>query len=130
MTGGRDKVRMKIEELERRPDLKAAEKDLLTALEVCYEFYLRGFSFAPIDLAKSDPVKFTIDDGRLRPPFIAISGLGEAAARDIAAQRGKNFLSIEEFSMACPKVSKAHIEQLKKAGAFGDMPECAQLSFF
>ncbi len=130
MTGGREKVRMKIEELERRSDLKAAEKDLLTALEVCYEFYLRGFSFAPIDLAKSDPVKFTIDGGRLRPPFIAINGLGEAAARDIAAQRGRGFLSIEEFSMACPKVSKAHIEQLKKAGAFGDMPECAQLSFF
>ena len=47
MSGGKDKVKMKIEELERKSDLKAAEKDLLTALEVCYEFYLRGFSFAP-----------------------------------------------------------------------------------
>jgi DNA polymerase-3 subunit alpha (Gram-positive type) len=130
MTGGRDAVRLKIEELERRQDLKAAEKDLLTALEVCYEFYLRGFSFAPIDLEKSDAVKFTIDNGRLRPPFVAISGLGEAAARDIVTQRGREFLSVEEFSMACPKVSKAHVEQLKKAGAFGSLPDSAQMSFF
>lgn len=30
--------------------------------------------------------------------------------------RGKQFISIEEFSAACPKVSKTHIEQLKAAG--------------
>ena len=67
---------------------------------------------------------------QLIPPFTAIAGLGEAAARDIVAQRGKDFLSIEEFSLACPKVSKTHIEQLKKIGAFGDLPETAQLSLF
>lgn len=130
MSGGKDKVKMKIEELERKSDLKAAEKDLLTALEVCYEFYLRGFSFAPVDLNKSDAVKFKMEGQQLIPPFTAIAGLGEAAARDIVAQRGKDFLSIEEFSLACPKVSKTHIEQLKKIGAFGDLPETAQLSLF
>jgi DNA polymerase-3 subunit alpha (Gram-positive type) len=130
MSGGKDKVRMKIEELERRNDLKAAEKDLLTALEVCYEFYLRGFSFAKIDLNQSDAVKFKMSGSKLIPPFIAIAGLGEAAARDIVAQRGKEFLSIEEFSLACPKVSKTHIEQLKRTGAFGDLPDTAQLSLF
>jgi DNA polymerase-3 subunit alpha (Gram-positive type) len=32
--------------------------------------------------------------------------------------------------MACPKVSKTHVEQLKKAGAFGSLPDSAQMSFF
>ncbi len=130
MTGGIDKVRQKINELGRRSDLKQADKDLFTALEVCYEFYLRGFSFAPIDLKKSLAREFSIADGRLVPPFTAISGLGTAAANDIYDHRGDDFTSIEEFALACPKVSKAHIDQLRQAGAFGSMPETAQLSFF
>ena len=39
--------------------------DLLTTLEVVYEFYLRGFEFAPIDLYESHATKFLIKDGKL-----------------------------------------------------------------
>ncbi|MBO4331289.1 MAG: PolC-type DNA polymerase III [Oscillospiraceae bacterium] len=89
MTGGTEKVRRKITELSRRNDLKQADKDLFTALEVCYEFYLRGFSFAPIDLKKSLADEFRIEGGRLIPPFTAIAGLGKAAANDIYDHRGE-----------------------------------------
>ena len=72
-----------------------------------------------------------IKDGKILPPFVAISGLGESAAWDIMEGRqGKQFLSIEEFSAACPKVSKTHLQMLKDAGAFGDLPDTSQVSFF
>ena len=65
------------------------------------------------------------------PPLVAVSGLGENAALDIMKGReGKEFLSIEEFSLACPKASKTHIQMLKDAGAFGDLPDTSQVSFF
>ena len=98
---------------------------------MCYEFYLRGFEFANIDLYESQATRFVIRDGKLLPPFVAVSGLGESAALSIVEGReGKQFVSIEEFSLACPKVSKTHIEMLKAAGAFGDLPDTSQMTLF
>ena len=131
MCHGIDFVKQKIQEIKADEDSSAKDEDLFTTLEVCYEYYLRGFDFAPIDLYKSHATKFVIEDGKLLPPFVAVSGLGESAAWDIMDGReGKTFLSIEEFSMACPKVSKSHIEDLKAAGAFGDLPENNQMTLF
>jgi len=131
MTGGMEAVLAHIDEIDNNEDATAKDEDLLTTLEVVYEFYLRGFDFAPISIYESDATKFMIKDGKLLPPFVAISGLGENAARDIVAGReGKDFLSIEEFAIACPKVSKTHLQMLKDAGAFGDLPETSQVSFF
>ena len=45
-------------------------------------------------------------------------------------REGKTFLSIEEVALACPKVSKTHIQMLKEAGAFGDLPDTSQISLF
>jgi len=72
-----------------------------------------------------------IKDGEILPPYVAVSGLGESAAWDIVEGRqGKQFISIEEFSAACPKVSKTHIENLKEAGAFGSLPDTSQVTLF
>ena len=131
MTGGMESVKAKIREISTNDNATAKEEDLLTTLEVCYEFYLRGFEFLPIDLYDSDALKFNIKDGKLLPPFVSVAGLGETAALDIAeGRKGRTFLSIEEFQQACPKVSKTHIEQLKLAGAFGDLPETSQMTLF
>ncbi len=114
-------------------DASAVEKDMLTTLEVCYEFYLRGFRFERMDVYKSAALRFTMDEeqGTLRPPFVSVAGLGETAALSLAEQRqGREFISIEEVSAACPKVSKTHIQLLREAGAFGDLPETSQLDLF
>ena len=132
MTRGIELVQAKIREIRNNPDATAKEEDILTTLEACYEFYKRGFTFANIDIYRSDATKFIIlDDKSLLPPFVAVSGLGESAARDIVENRvGAEFISVEEFSNACPKVSKAHIEQLKLLGALGDLPNTSQISLF
>ena len=131
MTQGLEKTVENIDAIDNNEDATAKDEDLLTTLEVVYEFYLRGFDFAPIDIYESHATKFLIKDGKLLPPFVAISGLGESAAWDIMDGRvGKQFLSIEEFSAACPKVSKTHIQMLKDAGAFNDLPDTSQVSFF
>jgi DNA polymerase-3 subunit alpha (Gram-positive type) len=131
MTQGMESVISNIDEIDSNEDATAKDEDLLTTLEVVYEFYLRGFEFAPISLYDSHATKFLIKDGKLLPPFVAISGLGENAAWDLMNGReGKNFISIEEVSAACPKVSKTHIQMLKEAGAFGDLPDTSQVSLF
>ena len=131
MTGGMESVLANIDAIDSNEDATAKDEDLLTTLEVVYEFYLRGFQFAPIDIYESHATKFLIKDGKILPPFVAICGLGESAAWDIMAGReGKSVISIEEFSAACPKVSKTHLQMLKDAGAFGDLPDTSQVSFF
>ena len=133
MCGGTESVRRKINEMKRAASLTANEEDLLVTLEAVYEFNMRGFSFAPIDFMTSDASKFLLtEDGRIRPPFVAIGGLGESAAQDLARARGegKDFVSIDEIARACPKVSTAHIEALKNMGAFGDLPDTSQVSLF
>ena len=131
MTQGMETVKANIDAIEHNEDSTDKEDDLLTTLEVAYEYYLRGFEFLPIDLYKSHAIKFLIEDGKLLPPFVAISGLGESAAWDLMeGRKGKSFISIEEVAAACPKVSKTHIQMLKDAGAFRDLPDTSQVSFF
>ena len=133
MTSGTDSVRRKIVEFEHRQNLTANEEDLLVTLETVYEFNMRGFEFAPIDLMQSDATKFLItEDGKLRPPFVSVSGLGETAAIDLVSCRnsGEDFISIDEISAACPKVSVTSLETLKRLGALGDMPDTAQINLF
>jgi DNA polymerase-3 subunit alpha (Gram-positive type) len=131
MAHGLQLTKANIDSIDNNENATAKDQDLLTTLEVVYEFYLRGFEFLPIDIYKSHATKFLIVDGKLLPPFVAISGLGENAAWDLMKGReGRDFLSIEEVAAACPKVSKTHIQMLKEAGAFGDLPDTSQVSLF
>ena len=128
---GIDAVKRKIREIENNKDATAVEQNLLTTLEVCYEFYLRGFHFEPINIYESDAARFRVVEDGLLPPFTSVRGLGEAAAQDTVEKRaGREFISIEEFATCCGKLSKTHIEQLKALGAFAGMAETSQLTLF
>ena len=86
-----------------------------------------------MSIKESYAVKFLIaDDQRLRAPFVSVGGLGEMAAYDLAAAResGREFVSVEELSSACPKVSQTHLQALKDLGALGDLPDTSQMTLF
>ena len=128
---GLDAVKRKIREIENNKDATDVEQNLLVTLEVCYEFYLRGFHFDTIDIYKSDATRFVVTENGLLPPFVTVHGLGEAAALDTVEKRkGKTFISVEEFATTCSKLSKTHIEQLKALGAFAGMADTSQVSLF
>ena len=128
---GMDAVKRKIKEIENNKDATDVEQNLLVTLEVCYEFYLRGFHFDTIDIYNSDATMFKITENGLLPPFVSVHGLGEAAALDTVEKRkGKNFISVEEFAECCNKLSKTHIEQLRGLGAFAGMADTSQVSLF
>ncbi len=131
MTGGMELVQANIAAIDGNESATDKDQDLLVTLEVAYEFYLRGFEFLPISIYDSHATKFLIKDGKILPPFVAVSGLGESAAWDLMNGReGKTFLSVEEVAAACPKVSKTHMQMLKEAGAFGDLPDTSQVNLF
>ena len=116
---------------ERDKTISAAEKDMMTTLEVCHEFYRRGFTFEPMDVYKSDATRFLVTETGLIPPFTSMPGIGEQAALSIVEERknGK-FLSAEELIVRCPKASKAVVELLEQIGALGSMPKTTQMTLF
>jgi DNA polymerase-3 subunit alpha (Gram-positive type) len=131
MTHGPETVNARMSALKKQSERTAVEEDELNTLEVCYEFYKRGFTFQPMDVHVSDATRFTVEDGALRPPFVSLPGLGETAAYDIQRERETDrFVSVEDLTARCGKVSKTHVQQLLDEGAFGDLPLSTQMNLF
>jgi len=99
-------------------------------MRVVQEFYARGFEFLPIDPAASDPIKFSVVDGKLLPPLNSIEGMGNTAAISLsdAAKEGP-FLSKQDVRTR-GKVSQTIVDYMVQLGIFKDLPEDNQLSIF
>ncbi|MFD0959520.1 PolC-type DNA polymerase III [Paenibacillus chungangensis] len=128
---GYDAILRKLVEIEAKGfNATPKEKNMVSQLEMSLEMTSRGFSFKPIDLYRSDAVKFLVEDKSLIPPFAAVAGIGANAARNIAASReAGEYLSIEDFQMRS-KASKTIVELLNTLGCFRGLPESNQLSLF
>ncbi|MGE4282191.1 MAG: PolC-type DNA polymerase III [Clostridia bacterium] len=131
MTHGVDRVRNKIKELESKGnEISTKEKNVLTILEVCNEMYSRGIAFLPIDLYKSDAVRFINTEEGILPPLNALQGVGAAAAKGIVdVRKDGEFISIDDLRIRA-KISKSVIEILQQHGCLKDLPETSQLSLF
>ncbi len=132
---GRDAVRQLMKDIAiKQKEKSATAKDdgMYVAMQVINEMMARGIEFLPVDIYKSDATVYKIEDGKIRLPFLSMSGTGESAAKALAAARddgGGQFMSIEELQQRSG-VSKSVIETLRNAGALEGLPESAQMSFF
>lgn len=132
---GRDAVLARMDEIDHKIKIKEAtakEKDQYTALQVVNEMMARGVELLPVDIYKSQATSYLLENGKIRMPFGALSGIGENAAVPLAAARDDGegaFLSVDDFARRA-KAGKSVIEMLETCGAFGDMPKTAQLSLF
>ena len=129
---GRDAVKKKMAEIKAQGKA-AAPKDInmYPGLQAVNEMMARGIEFLPVDIYKSDATVYKIEDGKIRMPFGALSGVGENAAIGLAEARKKadHFVSIEDFASAAG-ASSSVIEALRQVGAFKDMPATRQISLF
>ena len=106
------------------------DKDLMSALEVSMEMYQRGYRFVNVDIQHSEARRFSIKDGALLPPFLAIDSLGETVADAIVAEREEHpFTSLKDLQRRC-KVSNTIIDLMKELKCCGELPEDEQMSLF
>ena len=127
---GREMVKLRMNELRNRQDATDKDKKTADCLHIALEALWRGVEFLPIDLYRSHATRYLIEDGKIRLPFCSLKGCGDTAANSLyqAAQQGE-FISMDEV-VSRSGVSRTIVENLKEAGALGDLPESSQMSLF
>lgn len=128
--GNPESAKNYLDVLSKEPKLDVKKKAEFAICEIILEMYARGIEFLPIDIYKSNGTKFTIEDGKIRVPLIAIAGLGGAVIDNIITEReiGK-FISYEDLKRRT-KVSQTIIEKLKMLNAIDSLSETNQISLF
>lgn len=128
---GQTAVLSAIKEVENKGNnLTTKEKGFLTVLEICNEMYARGITMLPVDLYKSNSLKFQVTDEGILPPFRALQGVGETAAKSIVeARKNGEFISKEDLRVRT-KISKTVIEIMSEHGCLSGMPDTSQLTLF
>ena len=129
---GRDAVKRRMAEIKSKGnDAQPKELNMYPTLQVVNEMMARGVEFLPIDIYKSAALSYEIEDGKIRMPFGALSGVGDNAAIALAKAREttSEFVSIDDFAQKA-NASSSTIEALRQVGAFGSLPETRQMSLF
>ena len=129
--GGKNAVKAKMDFLTAKGNERSAtETGQLNTLQIVYEMLAREINFLPVDLYKSDAVKFLIEDGKIRLPFSSLGGLGGSAAQNLqAAASDGEYMSCDDVIIRAG-VSKSVIETLREAGALAGLPESSQTTLF
>ena len=115
----------------REEKMSVREKQEENAYHMLLEMQMRGIHMLPVDLYKSDPKRFLIEDGNLRCPFTAINGFGESAVEGIIASRDPNrpYISIEDLQNRA-HIGQSIVEMLRGQGALEGLPETSQVDLF
>jgi DNA polymerase-3 subunit alpha (Gram-positive type) len=115
---------------ERDRTATAKEESQAVVLEVLREMFLRGIALEPVSLEHSDIRRFTCAEKAVRAPLRAVQGLGEKVARRLAEEFATGTIESIDDLVERTGLSRPLVERLKKAGAFGALPDSNQLALF
>ena len=131
--GGRERIEEVMAEIRAKRDRKESsdtEEDHYTSLELAREMLLRGITFAPVSLEKSDAERFLPEEGKLRLPFNSLPNFGLIAAGNITAGRAvKPYHSVEDLRRR-GNIGNSLIQALGDHGALEGLPESDQQTLF
>ena len=130
MCTNKQKVKEAMKTISSNPMATPVEKSMVTVLEVVNEMMERGIDFLPIDLYKSDAVKFLVEEDGIRPPLSAIPSFGAVNAKNVVNARKDGKFSSKENLVTRAKIGKAALELLDKYGCTKGMPNSSQVSLF
>ena len=128
---GRSHVMATIKDIEKRgKEASPKEQASIPSLQLANECMARKLRFLPIDIEKSHAYAFLPENGGIRMPFSALSGLGENAAQNIIEAREEEpFFSVDDLRIRA-KLTKSVIEILRKNHVLDNLSETDQLTFF
>ena len=146
---GRSAVKRRMRDIAERASSKDAtdkENDTYAVLQIVNEMMARGFEFLPIDIYKSTATNYIVEDGKIRLPFSAVAGCGDAVAKQLEEAKFKKkgeeivkdengnpvideFLSIEDAQLRS-HAPQTLIDKLRDIGAFATLPSTTQLNLF
>lgn len=110
----------------------AKEENMYVAMQVVNEMMARGVEFLPIDLYKSHATVYKLEDGKIRLPFMSMTGTGESAAVALMKARDDGegeYMSRDDLQQRAG-ISKSVMETLDACGALEGLPQSTQMSFF
>ncbi len=127
--GGKSRVVATIKDIERRgKEASPKEQASIASLQLTNEAMARHIRFLPVDIEKSDARAFLPENGAIRMPFSALSGVGENAADSIVRARNEEpFFSIEDLQIRAG-LNKSVVERLRAVGVLDKLQETDQLT--
>ncbi len=125
-----NKVKEKIDELNKENKLDVKKKAQLAVCEIIVEMNARGFEFLNLDIYKSHGHRFTIEDGKIRVPLMGLNGLGASVMENIIKEREQGkFISYEDFKRRT-KASQTTLDKLKELNCIESLSETNQTTLF
>ena len=130
---GRDAVmRLMTAIKDKGKDATAKDENMYVVMQVVNEMMARGIEFLPVDIYRSHARSYLIEDGKIRLPFLSMTGTGESAADALMKARDDGngeYMSRDDLQQRSG-VSKSVIESLELCGALEGLPQSTQMSFF
>ncbi len=110
---------------------KPNEKALFYLCELVEEMYLRGISFVPYDLNKSDSVKFIkVEKGKILPPLNVIASISTSIAEGIVEARNERPFTTQDDLQTRAHLGPSSMQKLEEEGLLAGLPRSRQLDLF